>query len=223
MPGMAGPGHPGVGSSREGRSGRPSLWPNRSTGNPMDDHGPGPAGPTIRSAVDSGSLTCPFRAGSVALAATTMTEPDELLSHLNRLLYAEGAHAGPATAIVARYQPHTTTMTLAQAGHLAPLRTRGGHTTERGQPSCDVRIASPLGGIHRQQRRPGRPWSIAAEREATAVRRRPDLTDAVALAAHGGRHLRIVVDHVQTASATAMPTNAAPRPATTLAAAFTKA
>jgi serine phosphatase RsbU (regulator of sigma subunit) len=65
------------------------------------------------------------------LIVTTTTDPAELLAHLNRLLYAGGQ---TATAVVGRYDPATRTVLWAQAGHPAPLHTRGGSTTKLARP-----------------------------------------------------------------------------------------
>jgi serine phosphatase RsbU (regulator of sigma subunit) len=65
------------------------------------------------------------------LTVTTTTDPDQLLSHLNRLLYRIGT---TATAAVARYHPGTREIVWAQAGHPAPLHTRAGSTTLLPQP-----------------------------------------------------------------------------------------
>lgn len=71
-----------------------------------------------------------------ALAALTVTttDPASLLSHLNRLLQV-GDATSFATAVVARYSPFTATVVWAQAGHLAPLHTRAGVTTELERPA----------------------------------------------------------------------------------------
>jgi serine phosphatase RsbU (regulator of sigma subunit) len=59
-----------------------------------------------------------------ALAAAT-TEPAELLRLLNLVLFDSGDGA-TATAIVARFDPATQSLTWAQAGHPAPLMARSG-------------------------------------------------------------------------------------------------
>jgi len=77
------------------------------------------------------------------LIVTTTTEPADLLEHLNRLLYAGGTAVNTATAIVARYDPATRTVTWAQAGHPPPLRTRAGVTTELRRPAGQLLGATP--------------------------------------------------------------------------------
>jgi serine phosphatase RsbU (regulator of sigma subunit) len=74
------------------------------------------------------------------LTVTTTTDPAELLSHLNRLMYAETI---TATAAVARYDPETGVLVWAQAGHPAPLHTRAGSTEQLARP------AGPLLGAMR--------------------------------------------------------------------------
>jgi serine phosphatase RsbU (regulator of sigma subunit) len=74
------------------------------------------------------------------LTVTTTTDPAELLSHLNRLMYAETI---TATAAVARYDPRTGALVWAQAGHPAPLHTRAGFTAQLSRP------AGPLLGAMR--------------------------------------------------------------------------
>ena len=78
-----------------------------------------------------------LRHALTTLTLTASTDPAELLSHLNRLLYtsvpAPGV-ASTATAVVARYDPATRLLTWAQAGHPAPLRTRAGETTQLERP-----------------------------------------------------------------------------------------
>jgi serine phosphatase RsbU (regulator of sigma subunit) len=69
-----------------------------------------------------------------ALIVTTTTDPAVLLSQLNRLLCASTAQASTATAIVARFDPASRTLTWAQAGHPPPLRTRDGHTVQLPRP-----------------------------------------------------------------------------------------
>jgi len=69
--------------------------------------------------------------GSVVLAVGDVTDPAELLAHLNRLVYA-GRHT--ATLVIARYDPATHTLCWAQAGHPPPLHTRCGSTTVLPRP-----------------------------------------------------------------------------------------
>jgi serine phosphatase RsbU (regulator of sigma subunit)/anti-sigma regulatory factor (Ser/Thr protein kinase) len=69
-----------------------------------------------------------------ALAVTTTTDPAALLGHLNHLLCAGRAAVDTATAVIAYYDPHDRTLTWAQAGHPAPLRTRAGVTVELPRP-----------------------------------------------------------------------------------------
>ncbi len=68
------------------------------------------------------------------LTATATSEPAELLRHLNRLTYDEDEPTGFASAVVGRFDPASGVMRWAQAGHPAPLRTRGGVTTELPRP-----------------------------------------------------------------------------------------
>jgi len=75
-----------------------------------------------------------LRHALAALAVTTTTDPAALLGHLNHLLLAGGEGTDTATAVVARYDPADQRLTWAQAGHPAPLRTRGGVTTELARP-----------------------------------------------------------------------------------------
>lgn len=77
-----------------------------------------------------------LRHALAALAVTTTTEPAELLTHLNQLLYEADADGdvGTATAVIARYEPGPGVLTWAQAGHPAPLRSRVGTTTELARP-----------------------------------------------------------------------------------------
>lgn len=69
------------------------------------------------------------------LTGAATSEPAELLHYLNRLTYADEEPTGIASAVVARYEPATGTLEWAQAGHPAPLRTRGGATTELARPA----------------------------------------------------------------------------------------
>jgi serine phosphatase RsbU (regulator of sigma subunit)/PAS domain-containing protein len=84
-----------------------------------------------------------LRHALATLVGTTSTDPAELLAHLNRLLYAEGPRAGPATAVVARYDPTTRNLVWAQAGHLAPLHTHGSVTTPLDRPAGPILGAFP--------------------------------------------------------------------------------
>ncbi|GAB7049496.1 PP2C family protein-serine/threonine phosphatase [Catenuloplanes indicus] len=77
------------------------------------------------------------------LLITTTTAPAELLAHLNRVLLAAGAETRTVTAVVARWDAATGTMTWAQAGHPAPLHARDGRTVELDRP------AGPLLGVFR--------------------------------------------------------------------------
>ncbi|MEU4422384.1 SpoIIE family protein phosphatase [Actinoplanes sp. NPDC024001] len=69
-----------------------------------------------------------------ALTVTITTDPAQLLSNLNELLYAGDAAAGTATGVVLRYDPATRRLCWAQAGHYAPLHTRAGVTAELARP-----------------------------------------------------------------------------------------
>jgi PAS domain S-box-containing protein len=87
-----------------------------------------------------------LRHALAALTVTTTADPAELLSHLNRLLYASAATAGAtgtATAVIARFDPSAKTLTWAQAGHPAPLRARGGVATALRRPKGPLLGASP--------------------------------------------------------------------------------
>jgi serine phosphatase RsbU (regulator of sigma subunit) len=88
------------------------------------------AGHGIRAATTMARL----RHALAALSITSTTDPAELLSHLNRLLRADGRDAATATAVIARYHPHDGTLVWAQAGHPPPLRTRKGITTALARP-----------------------------------------------------------------------------------------
>ncbi|WP_336207298.1 SpoIIE family protein phosphatase [Nonomuraea sp. LPB2021202275-12-8] len=82
-----------------------------------------------------------------ALTVTTTSEPAELLTHLNRLLYAGGTRSGAtsdtASAVVARYDPIAAVLVWAQAGHPPPLRARGGRTDELDRPAGPLLGALP--------------------------------------------------------------------------------
>jgi serine phosphatase RsbU (regulator of sigma subunit)/anti-sigma regulatory factor (Ser/Thr protein kinase) len=75
-----------------------------------------------------------LRHAIAALSVTTTTEPAELLTHLNVLLYAGGSTTATATAVVARYDPGTGTLVWAQAGHPPALRARHGETVPLDRP-----------------------------------------------------------------------------------------
>jgi len=90
-------------------------------------------------------------AGHGMLAATTMaqvrhglrglivttTEPAELMARLNQLMVetANDNPAATATAVIARYDPARQLLTWAQAGHPAPLLSRGGVSTPLPRPA----------------------------------------------------------------------------------------
>jgi len=78
-----------------------------------------------------------------ALTVTTTTDPAALLAHLNRLLCASTAVASTGTAIVARFDPATRSLTWAQAGHPPPLRTRAGQTVQLPRPRGPLLGADP--------------------------------------------------------------------------------
>jgi serine phosphatase RsbU (regulator of sigma subunit) len=87
-----------------------------------------------------------LRHALTTLSLTATTEPAALLGYLNRLLYTGVgplATATTATAVVARYDPSDRTLTWAQAGHPAPLRTRAGATTELERPPGPLLGAVP--------------------------------------------------------------------------------
>ncbi len=84
--------------------------------------------------VQAATTMARLRHALAALAVTTTTEPAALLGHLNRLLCATGTPSDTATAVIAYYEPHGRTLTWAQAGHPAPLRTRDGVTAELPRP-----------------------------------------------------------------------------------------
>ena len=97
------------------------------------------AGHGIRAATTMARL----RHALAALSVTSTAEPAELLSHLNRLLRADGHNADTATAVIARYDPLDGTLVWAQAGHPPPLRTRRGSTTALDRPRGPL-----LGAVH---------------------------------------------------------------------------
>jgi serine phosphatase RsbU (regulator of sigma subunit) len=82
-----------------------------------------------------------------ALTITTTTDPAELLTQLNRLLYAAGS-VTTATAIVGRYHPVTRTLVWAQAGHPAPLHTRAGATVQPTRPAGPLLGALRMATYH---------------------------------------------------------------------------
>src|SRR4051794_464553 len=87
-----------------------------------------------------------LRHALTTLSLTATTEPAALLGYLNRLLYTGVgplATATTATAVVARYDPSDRTLTWAQAGHPAPLRTRAGQTRELTRPAGPLLGAVP--------------------------------------------------------------------------------
>lgn len=88
------------------------------------------AGHGIRAAATMAKLRHAF----ATLVATATADPAELLRHLNRLMHANGEPTDIASAIVARHDPVSSTLVFAQAGHPAPLRTRGGATVELTRP-----------------------------------------------------------------------------------------
>ncbi|MDA0634801.1 SpoIIE family protein phosphatase [Nonomuraea sp. MCN248] len=88
------------------------------------------AGHGVRAAACMAQL----RHALAALAVTTTSDPAELLSHLNHLLYVGGEGTRTATAVVGRYLPDTGELRWAQAGHPPPLHTRGGRTIELDRP-----------------------------------------------------------------------------------------
>jgi serine phosphatase RsbU (regulator of sigma subunit) len=87
-----------------------------------------------------------LRHAFAALTVTTTSDPAELLTYLNRLLYAGGTETGTASAVVARHDPRTGAMVWAQAGHPPPLRTRAGATTELDRPAGPLLGALPDAG-----------------------------------------------------------------------------
>lgn len=97
------------------------------------------AGHGLRAATAMAQL----RHALVALTATASTDPAELLSFLNRLVYASNVAGEVASAVVGRYEPATGVLVWAQAGHPAPLRTRSGVTEELERPSGPLLGAVP--------------------------------------------------------------------------------
>jgi serine phosphatase RsbU (regulator of sigma subunit)/PAS domain-containing protein len=97
------------------------------------------AGHGIRASATMAKLRHAF----ATLIATATTDPAGLLRHLNRLLYANGEATDLASAVVARYEPATSTIRWAQAGHPSPLRTRAGSTTSLDRPAGVILGALP--------------------------------------------------------------------------------
>ncbi|MGI5267670.1 SpoIIE family protein phosphatase [Nonomuraea sp. CA-218870] len=97
------------------------------------------AGHGVRAAACMAQL----RHALAALAVTTTSDPAELLSHLNHLLYVGGEGTSTATAVVGRYLPDTGELRWAQAGHPPPLHTRGGRTIELDRPHGPLLGAVP--------------------------------------------------------------------------------
>jgi serine phosphatase RsbU (regulator of sigma subunit) len=90
------------------------------------------AGHGIRAATTMAQLRHALRALTV-----TTTDPPQLMSYLNRLM-VDIAHERPATtatAVIARYEPATRTLTWTGAGHPAPLLAHDGVTTVLDQPT----------------------------------------------------------------------------------------
>src|SRR3954454_18097080 len=84
-----------------------------------------------------------LRHALAALTITTTSQPAQLLSHLNRLLYATDPIAGTATAVIVRYDPASSAVVWAQAGHHGPLHARAGTVTELPRPAGLL-----LGAVH---------------------------------------------------------------------------
>ncbi len=84
--------------------------------------------------VQAAATMAQLRHALAALTVTTTSDPAELLTFLNRLLYATDPDAETATAVLARYEPATATLVWALAGHPAPLRGRAGTATELPSP-----------------------------------------------------------------------------------------
>lgn len=95
--------------------------------------------------VQAAATMARLRHALATLAVTTTSEPAELLSHLNQIVYSRAA-GDTATSVVARYDPSTHTLTWAQAGHPAPLLARAGVTVE---------LRRPYGPLLGAVRRPG--------------------------------------------------------------------
>jgi serine phosphatase RsbU (regulator of sigma subunit) len=85
--------------------------------------------------VQAASTMAQLRYALAALTVTATSQPAELLSHLNRLLYTTEPTAGTATAVIARYDPATRELIWAQAGHPAPLHARAGAVVELARPA----------------------------------------------------------------------------------------
>jgi serine phosphatase RsbU (regulator of sigma subunit) len=90
------------------------------------------AGHGLRAATTMAQLRHALR----ALTVTTI-DPARLMSHLNRLMcdLAAETQNNTATAVIARYDGRTRTLTWAHAGHPVPLLSRGG-TTGPLPPAC---------------------------------------------------------------------------------------
>ncbi|MEV0391386.1 SpoIIE family protein phosphatase [Nonomuraea sp. NPDC050643] len=110
--------------------------------------------------IEAAAAMAQLRHALAALSVTTTDDPAELLTALNRLLFA-GRHADAerstlpvtATAVVARYEPATGRLVWARAGHPAPLLSRAGVTTELEPPEGPLLGAFPtaeyeLAGAH---------------------------------------------------------------------------
>jgi serine phosphatase RsbU (regulator of sigma subunit) len=97
------------------------------------------AGHGIRAAATMAQLRQAF----VTLTTTATSEPVELLSYLNRLLLVGTDGTSIASAVVARFHPESRSVEWAQAGHPAPLRTRGGATVELDRPAGPLLGAVP--------------------------------------------------------------------------------
>jgi serine phosphatase RsbU (regulator of sigma subunit) len=74
-----------------------------------------------------------LRHALTALALIT-NDPAELLEYLNRMVCDDPAEP-TATVVVARYDPHTGTLTWAQAGHPPPVLITGGAATPVDRPT----------------------------------------------------------------------------------------
>ena len=96
--------------------------------------------------VQAADTMAQLRHALAALAVTITSEPAELLSHLNDLLYRGGLTAATATMVIARYDADTAILRWAQAGHPAPLRSRDGATSALSRP------AGPLLGAIQEAR-----------------------------------------------------------------------